>query len=194
MNRKIFNRAMPASSFLTHLMDGNAVDAGKVSTATSFIGTDATKLQDKIHGVAVACIYLSMSVAEGGPATGAAPALRLLNVLPKGQRAKDLAAWFAKFSNIRVRFDPKAKAWTGGVIDAKTKLYAVPRPNEAMDCPFWELAKDDRIGADFTTDKLASRVKAIITAAKADTAKLDAKGKAALADLESLAAKLEPAQ
>lgn len=193
INRKSFNRAANGSAILTSLMDGNAVDASAVNAAIKSIGTAGRKLDTQIHGTAVACIYLSMSVAEGGPATGAKPAIDLLNALPKGTRAEKLAKWFATYSNVRVRWDKKAKAFTGGVLGADAKGYAVPRPNEAMDKPFFDLGKDERESVDFTTDMMAKRVAALLTAAKADNAKLDAKGKAALADLEKLAAKLEKA-
>lgn len=194
MNRSIFNRTLPASSMLTHLMDGNAVDASKVSQATKFLATDLKNLRAKSQGIAVACIYLSMSVAEGGPATGVKPALDLLTALGKSRDVKALAAWFNHFSNIRVRFDKDKKAWTGGVLDAKAKTYATPRPNEAMEVNFWEFGKDPREEVDYTTDKLAAQVKALITRATAANAKLNGKGKAALADLQKAAAKLAPAE
>lgn len=193
INRKSFNRAAEGTSILTSLMDGNAVDASAVNAAIKSIATTGRKLDTQIHGTAVACVYLSMSIAEGGPASGAGPAVALLNALPKGTRAEKLAKWFATFSNIRVRWDKKAKAFTGGVLAADAKGYAMPRPNEAMNLPFYDMGKDERETVDFTTDNFAKAVAALLGKATADNAKLDAKGKAALADLQKVANKLAPA-
>lgn len=190
INRKTFNRALAASSVLTSLMDGNAVSGKAVASAIASIAGIGAKLDNQIHGTAVACIYLSMSVAEGGPASGAGPAVALMNAMPKGSRAKALGSWFAAFSNIRVKLDPKTKVWTGGVISSDLKSYAVPTPDAAMAKPFWTVEEVAPAPSAFTTDNLAKAVALLIGRAKADNAVLDVKGRAALADLETLSASL----
>lgn len=186
LNRKTFDRAASASSVLTSFMEGNTVSAKGVMSAIGTIGTIGGKLDNMIHGTAVACIYLSMSISEGGPATGAAPAVALLNNMPKGSRSKALAAWFTAFSNVRLKYDKAAKAWAGGVVGSTAKSYAVPTPDAAMAKPFWTVEEAETLPTAFTTDTLAKRVAALIAAAKAENATLDLKGKAALADLETL--------
>lgn len=185
INRKTFNRALAGSAVLSAMMTGDTVSAKAVDAAIKSIATAGAKLDNQIHGTAVACLMLSLSVAEGGPASGAGPAVRLLNALPKGTRAEKLAKWFATFSNVRVRWDKEAKAFVGGVITDKSKMYAAPRPDAAMETPFYDLGRDPRETVDFTTDKLAKAVAHLLAKAKAENAKLDSKGKAALADLEA---------
>ncbi len=193
MNLKQYNAATSAQAILTALTDGNAVSGKSVSEATKRIASTGAKLDNQIHGTAVACIYLSMSIAEGGPASGASPALGLINAMPKGSRVKALIAWFAAFSNVRIVYDKKAKKYTAGVLPSTAKTYAVPTPDAAMAKPFWTVEESDASPADYMTANFALAVKNLLAKATADNAKLDAKGKAALADLKAAAAKLAPA-
>lgn len=189
-----FARADNSAAVLTSLMVGDKVDGTAVASATKSIAGAGAKLDNQIHGTAVACIMLSMSIAEGGPASGAGPATGLLNAMPKGSRAKALAAWFAAYSNLRLRYDKKAKAWTGGVLDAKAKSYAKPDPDAAMAKPFWSVEEADVVPQAFLTGNLTLAVANLIKKATADNAKLDAKGKAALSQLEAAAKTLAPAE
>lgn len=186
INRPVFDRAASASSVLTSLMDGNAVSGRAVASATKSIGTIGGKLDNMIHGTAVACIYLSMSVAEGGPASGAKPAADLLNAMPKGSRAKALAAWFEAFSNIRPKFDKQAKAWTANVLPATAKTYALPRPTEAMDKPFWTVEERDTDPKAFDFGGALMR---LIKKAQDNLAALTDAERAALADLTGMVEK-----
>lgn len=188
-----FNRAANASAVLTSLMVGDKVDGTAVASATATISGAGQKLDNQIHGTAVACIMLSMSIQEGGPASGAGPAVNLLNAMPRGSRAKALSAWFTAFSNIRCKLNAKSKQWEGGVLPATAKTYAVPDPKAAMDRPFWTAEEKDVTPSVFTTDKFKARVKALLAAAKADNAELDDEGKALLAGIEAATAPKAPA-
>lgn len=191
MNRKIYDRGASASAVLTSLMSGNAVDAKAVTSATKSIALAGAKLDNQIHGTAVACIYLAMSVAEGGPATGAAPAVALMNAMPKGSRAKALAAWFAAFSNVRLKLENGV--WAGGVLAATLKSYAVPRPDEAMAKPFWSVDEAEGDPAAYNFGKavaalLAKATKNLETMSPADKTALLALTKAAAPVLPKVAA------
>lgn len=189
---KTLIRSLSAPAILTALGDGNIVSPKFVDWAITRIGTAGKKLDNLIHGTAVACIYLSMPHKEGGH-NCANRALKLIKAMPKGSRSKTLIAWFHAYSNIRIVTDAKTKELTAGVLPPTSKQYKAADPIAAMDKPFWSVDEVAPTPADFTTDAFAKRVAALIKAAKADNAKLDAKGIAALADLEGLAATLAPA-
>lgn len=186
---KTLDRAISAPAILTALNEGNAVSPKFVDGAITRIGTAGKKLDNLIHGTAVACIYLSMPHKDGGH-NCAARALKLLQAMPKGSRAKTLIAWFHAYSNIRIVMDAKTKQLKAGVLKPENKQYKAADPIAAMEKPFWIVEEVAANPADFTTDSLAKRVALLIKAAKDKNAKLDAAGIAALADLEGLAVKL----
>lgn len=186
---KTLDRAISAPAILTALNDGNAVSAKFVDGAITRIGTAGKKLDNLIHGTAVACIYLSMPHKDGGH-NCAARALKLLQSMPKGSRAKALVAWFHAYSNIRFVKDSKTGALKAGVLKPDNKQYKPADPITAMDKPFWSVEEKDVDPSEFTTDNIAKAIAALIKKAKADNAKLDAVGIAALADLEGLATKI----
>jgi hypothetical protein len=186
---KTLDRALSAPAILTALNEGNNVSPKFVDGAITRIGTMGKKLDNLIHGTAVACIYLSMPHKEGGH-NCAARALKLVKAMPKGSRAKALVAWFHAYSNIRIVKDTKSGELKAGVLKPENKQYKAADPVAALANPFWSVEEKDVDPAAFTTDSLVKRVAALIKAAKADNAKLDAAGIAALADLEGLATKL----
>lgn len=186
---KTLDRAISAPAILTALHEGNAVSPKFVDGAITRIGTMGKKMDNLLHSTAVACIYLSMPHTDGGH-NCAARALKLLQAMPKGSRAKALIAWFHAYSNIRIVKDSKTGGLKAGVLKPENKQYKIADPIAAMAKPFWTVEEKDVDPADFTTDSLAKRVAALIKAAKSDNARLDAAGIAALADLEGLAVKL----
>lgn len=109
-----------------------------IAEQIKWIGSTGKKLDAVIHATAVGCIYMSMPLDENG-FLNADPAIKLMNAMPKGSRAKALAAWFEAFSNIRVKMDPKSASWVGGLLKPTDKLYVEAKPVDAFAKPFWSV-------------------------------------------------------
>ncbi len=185
---KTFDRANIFSAFAS-MQEGNGFSTSAVDKNIGWIASTGKKMDCMIHATAVVCIYLSMPHKDGGH-NCANRALKLVNAMPKGSRVKALVAWFHAYSNIRLRWDKKAGAYTAGVLKPSAKDYKPADPQTAMSKPFWSVEEKDVDPSEFTTDTLAKRVAALLKAASAANAKLDAKGKAALADLQAAALKM----
>lgn len=84
------------------------LDRAACGKAITGIQRFAGKLQARIHVVAVSTLD---HIREHGDTT---LACKLLGALPKGQRVKALAAWYAHFSNGMAKFslDKSSGAWT----------------------------------------------------------------------------------
>lgn len=109
-----------------------------IAEQIKWIGTTGKKMDAVIHATAVGCILMSMPLDENG-FLNADPAIKLMNAMPKGSRAKALAAWFEAFSNIRVKLDGKTATWTGGLLKPTDKLYKAADPTTAFAKPFWSV-------------------------------------------------------
>lgn len=160
-----FANAKDASAVLTSLhAGGNAIDSGAVASAIKWIASTGKKLDDRIHATAVACIHLSMPQDVGGH-LNADSARQLLNAMPRGSRAKALAAWFEAFSNIRLTYDKKAGEWKVKLLKPQDAGYADADPKAAFDKPFWSVDEQDVDAAAFSIGAL---LKTLLT--KADKA------------------------
>lgn len=102
-----------------------------------WIAATGKKMDAVIHATAVGCIYMSMPLDENG-FLNADPAINLMRAMPKGSRAKALAAWFEAFSNIRVKLN-KDGQWVGGLLRPTDKLYADANPVDAFAKPFYSV-------------------------------------------------------
>jgi len=113
-------------------------DMGRaINEQTKWIKATGSKLDAVIHAVAVGSIYMSMPLDEHGY-LNFTPALNLMNSMPKGSRAKALAAWFEAYSNIRVKMG-KDGVWTGGLLKPEQKGYEPAKPEDAFAKPFWSV-------------------------------------------------------
>ena len=110
---------------------------GKADAHIKWIGTTGAKMDATIHAVAVACIYASMPVGEGGYLNGDV-AVRLMNNMPKGSRAVTLKDWFEAFSNIRLRQEKTGK-WSVKLVPPTHADYKEADPVSAFQKPFWSV-------------------------------------------------------
>lgn len=164
MANQIFARAACASSVLSSFYSGDKLDLKAVASATGAIGRAGAKLDTQIHATAVACIVASLPHEEGGY-LNAEPARQLLNAMPKGSRAKALAAWFEAFSNVRLRREEKG--WTVKMVGPANKMYVKADPDAAMAKPFWSVEEQGTDPKAFTLGAaLASLLRKAEAAAK----------------------------
>lgn len=195
-NRTTTARPSGVAAILADLKTGTAFDRAKVDKLTKTFRDAGKTWQDRAEALAVAAMHLSLPHEDGGH-NCPARAIALVNAFPQGSRVKALVGWFHDFTNIRLRYDTKVKAYTGGVLKPTDKSYRKLTPEmlaAAAGKPFYSIAEAAPAVGAFTTDNFAKRVAALLKAATDANAKLDAKGTAALADLKVLAAKLEPAK
>lgn len=188
MSKKTLDRSS-AGAVLNSLNEGNLVSGKKVDASIKWIASTGSKMDATIHATAVACIYLSMPHKEGGH-NCAMRALALVNAMPKGSRVKALVAWFHAYSNIRFRWEKKAGAYSAGVLKPEAKEYRDARPADALAKPFWSVEEKAVDPAEFTHDKFAAAVAALIKKATAAVDKLSPADKAALDDLRAVGTKL----
>jgi len=125
-----------ASAILNSFRKSNDMGAA-ISEQIKWIKATGKKLDAVIHATAVGAIYMSMPLDEHGY-LNATPAINLMNAMPKGSRAKALAAWFEAFSNIRVKVG-KDGVWEGGLLKPEQKGYEQAKPEDAFAKPFWSV-------------------------------------------------------
>ena len=125
-----------ASAILNSFRKSNDMGAA-ISEQIKWIKATGKKLDAVIHATAVGAIYMSLPLDEHGY-LNATPAINLMNAMPKGSRAKALAAWFEAFSNIRVKVG-KDGVWEGGLLKPEQKGYEQAKPEDAFAKPFWSV-------------------------------------------------------
>jgi hypothetical protein len=180
-----------AGAVMNACLAGNAFDGQAIARQIKFIAQTGPKLDATIHGVAVACIGMSMPHSEGGH-NCAMRAVQLVNTLAdlnKSARTKALVAWFHAFSNIRLRKDDKTGKYVGSVMSPKLKGYRSDiSTGDAMATPFWSVEEKSSDPADFFLgDAIAKLIKR--AAGKVETQA----DKDALASLERIAKKASKA-
>lgn len=157
-----------------------------IADQIKWIAATGKKLDAVIHATAVGCILMSMPLDENG-FLNADPAIKLMNAMPKGSRAKALAAWFEAFSNIRVKLDPKSGEWVGGLLKPTDKLYAVAKPEDAFAKPFWSVEEKNTDPKAFLLGEQLARLIKMASDPK-NLADMTDDEKAFLNDLSKLAA------
>lgn len=174
----------------------NADNVGRIAMVkaeTKFVAGNKAKMDAAMHIAAYGAILLSLPADNGGN-LNATPAAQLLNALPRGSRAKTLAAWFAAFSNIAPTYDKAAGMWTAKMIGPKSSHYKPEVDSEAaFRKPFWAVEEKAPKPREFLLSAgLCRLIEAAEREAKAHA--LDADSASILADLRVLRAKYVPAK
>lgn len=188
MTNKVFNRATDARTVLNSFYAGSSIDGKALATGIKAIAATGKKLDVQMHATAVACLVSSMPMADGGH-LNATPAAQLLNAMPKGSRAKALAAWFEAFSNIVLKKD-KEGAWVAKLTPPTQKNYKALTDKDvqaALDKPFWSVDEKDTDPKAFL---LGPAIAKLLKMAEQHLAEMSDADKAALADLRGIQTKL----
>jgi hypothetical protein len=113
------------------------LDAQGIAKGIADVATTAKAVQEDIHGLAVSCLA---HVRDHGDTT---LAVRLLGVLPSGQRRKTLAQWFKVYSTgkMLMALDPKHGTWSCKLKDRVPEDFKV---DDAMDCDYGDLEPEQR--------------------------------------------------
>lgn len=114
-------------------------DAQGIARSIVTIAASATELQAAIHGTAVSCLA---HVRDHGDTT---LAVRLIGVLPSGQRREALANWFKVYSNKKMLLSRDAKhgTWSCRLIaDRSVEDFKV---DDAMVCDYGELVPEAKV-------------------------------------------------
>lgn len=111
-------------------------DAQGIARSIASIAKSAADVQTAIHETAVSCLA---HVRDHGDTT---LAMRLLTVLPSGQRRKTLAAWFKVYSTGKMNIaQDKHGVWQCKLKDRTAEDFRV---DEAMDCDYGDLEPEQR--------------------------------------------------
>jgi hypothetical protein len=135
------------------------LDAQGIASGIASVASDAKAIQTRIHELAVSCLA---HVRDHGDTT---LAIRLVQVLPSGQRRKTLAQWFAVYSNnVMQLLQDKNGNWT-----AKLKGSRKPEDfmvDEAMDCEYGDLEPEVRAAKPKTLADLVKMIAKFTTTDK----------------------------
>lgn len=164
-----------ASAKLETLIEGNGYSAGKVGALSKSLAKRGKAYDADIHAAAVAAIYISMPLADGGTLNGE-PARQLIASIGKSSRAMTLKDWFAAFSNIRLTL--KDGAWTVKMLGPDKEGYKPAQPVKAFDKPFWSVEEQTRGAQAF--DFAGAMARLLARAANDEKLSEDDKSKAAL--------------
>lgn len=118
-----------------------AMSAAQITANIKGVGAKSKALDTLIHKTGVAVIISSMPLAEGGH-NDAGKALKLVQAMSEGQSRKRVAAWFERYSNIRVTakvMEDGSLAWMLRLIKPSDKAYKAADPVAANATPFWKL-------------------------------------------------------
>jgi hypothetical protein len=114
------------------------LDAQGIAKGIADVSVTAQAVQADIHSLAVSCLA---HVRDHGDTT---LAVRLLGVLPSGQRRKTLAQWFKVYSSGKMLLNQDAKhgTWSCKLRDRTAEDFKV---DEAMDCDYGDLEPESRV-------------------------------------------------
>jgi hypothetical protein len=114
------------------------LDAQGIATGIAGIAGNAKALQETIHAVAVSCLA---HVRDHGDTT---LAVRLLSVLPSGQRRNALAAWFKTYSSGKLNlFADKHGVWSAKLLKDRTADDF--KVDDAMDTNYGDMAPEAKV-------------------------------------------------
>ena len=113
------------------------MDAQATAKRIAGIAGTSKDLQREIHETAVSCLA---HVRDHGDTT---LAVRLIAVLPSGQRRKTLAQWFKVYSSgkMLIAQDPKHGTWSCKLKDRTAEDFLI---DEAMTCEYGDLEPETR--------------------------------------------------
>src|SRR5271166_3769791 len=113
------------------------LDAQGIAGRIAGIAGSAKALQSDIHETAVSCLA---HVRDHGDTT---LAVRLLSVLPSGQRRNALAAWFKEFSSGKMTlFADKHGVWSCKLKDRTAEDFRI---DDAMDTEYGDLMPEAKV-------------------------------------------------
>ena len=113
------------------------LDAQGIATGIAGIASSGKALQETIHAVAVSCLA---HVRDHGDTT---LAVRLLSVLPSGQRRNALAAWFKEYSTGKMNlFADKHGVWSCKLKDRTPEDFRV---DDAMDTDYGDMSPEAKV-------------------------------------------------
>lgn len=125
-------------------------DAQGIARSIASIASSAVEVQTAIHETAVSCLA---HVRDHGDTT---LAVRLLTVLPSGQRRKTLAAWFSAYSSNKMNlFQDKHGVWTCKLKDRVPEDFKV---DDAMECDYGDLESEQRAAKPKTLKDLVAAI------------------------------------
>jgi hypothetical protein len=134
------------------------LDVAGITAGIATIATSAKDVQSAVHGLAVSCLA---HVRDHGDTT---LAVRLLAVLPSGQRRNTLAQWFKVYSSGKMSlFADKNGVWTAKLKERTPEDFKV---EESMDVEYGDLLPEAKVRDKPMT--LADLVKEIVKFTKND--------------------------
>lgn len=125
----------------------------KINSNIKLIETNLAKANDRIHETAV---MIARHAEEFRDCT---TAQRLVMAMPASMRRSMLILWFATFTPIVTKNDPK---WTAKMRKADDKAFVAFDVAAGEAKPFYELAKDKPEADDLTADKANEMIESLI--------------------------------
>ncbi|WP_448500715.1 hypothetical protein [Sphingomonas sp.] len=172
--------------------DSNSYCAKKIGRSITDIAKAGKKLDARLHATAFAVMDRA---AAHNDCSLAAP---LVAAMPRGARRNDMIAWFAAFSNVRIKLDKDSGTFKAGLVSSKAKDFRdagalADGLRDAWAKPFYSVEEAERASNPFDDKRFAAAVARLIKQAEEATSGLSADTQAALADLKAINAKLTPA-